>query len=163
MKAVPLELKQAQDYIHKYHRHHEPAHRDKFRIGCVEDGEIIGVIQVGRPVNRYLDDGYTLEVLRLCSNGKKNVCSFLYSKAARIAMEMGYKRIITYILESEAGTSLKAAGWHLDKSGVGGGSWDVPSRPRVMEEQQLSLFEEPRKKYPAERKQRWVKELEVKR
>ena len=58
---------------------------------------------------------------------------------------------------------LKAAGWHLDKSGVGGGSWDVPSRPRVMEEQQLSLFEEPRKKYPTERKQRWVKELEVKR
>ena len=100
---------------------------------------------MGRPVNRYLDDGYTLEVLRLCSNGKKNVCSFLYSKADRIAMEMGYKRIITYILESEAGTSLKAAGWHLDKSGVGGGSWDVPSRPRVMEEQQLSLFEEPRK------------------
>lgn len=32
-----------------------------------------------------------------------------------------------------------------------------------MEEQQLSLFEEPRKKYPTERKQRWVKELEVKR
>lgn len=109
MKAVPLELKQAQDYIHKYHRHHEPAHRDEFRIGCAEDGEIIGVIQVGRPVNRYLDDGYTLEVLRLCSNGKKNVCSFLYSKAARIAMEMGYKRIITYILESETGTRPKGS------------------------------------------------------
>lgn len=161
MNAVPLELKQAQDYIRKYHRHHTPAHRDKFRIGCMEDRELIGVIQVGRPVSRHLDDGYTLEVLRLCTTGRRNVCSFLYSRAARIAKELGYKRIITYILDSEAGTSLKAAGWHLDKAGVGGGSWDVPSRPRILEEQQLSLFDEPKKKYPTERKQRWVKELEV--
>lgn len=159
MKAIPLELKQAQDYIRKYHRHHEPAHRDKFRIGCMDEGKLIGVIQVGRPVNRYLDDGETLEVLRLCSNGDKNVCSFLYSRAARIAKEMGYKRIITYILESEKGTSLKASGWHMEKYGVGGGSWDVPSRPRTMEEQQLNLFGEVRKKYPTERKQRWIKEL----
>lgn len=160
MRAIPLELKQAQDYIHKYHRHHEPAHRDKFRIGCEENGKLVGVIQVGRPVNRHLDDGKTLEVLRLCTEGERNVCSFLYSKAARIAKEMGYHRIITYILESETGASLKAAGWHLDQTGVGGGSWDTPSRPRTMQEQQLSLFGEP-KKYPTEKKQRWAKELEV--
>lgn len=120
MIAVPMELKDAQDYINTYHRHHQAAHRDKFRIAAMEDGKIVGVVQVGRPVARVLDDGNTLEVLRLCSDGTKNVCSFLYSKAAKVAKEMGYTKIITYILESETGTSLKASGWHCEAVNVGG-------------------------------------------
>lgn len=160
MRAVPLELKEAQEYIHRYHRHHEPAHRDKFRIGCADDeGNLVGVIQVGRPVSRHLDDGETLEVLRLCSNGDRNVCSFLYSRAARIAKELGYRKIITYILESENGTSLKASGWHLEEFGVGGGSWDVPSRPRETQIYQISLFGVEKQKYPVCKKQRWAKEV----
>ena len=114
MVAVPIELKDAQAYINQYHRHHIAAHRDKFRIAASNGKDIIGVIQVGRPVSRILDDGNTLEVLRLCTTGDRNVCSFLYSRAARIAKEMGYAKIITYILESEHGTSLKAAGWKLE-------------------------------------------------
>ena len=55
---------------------------------------------------------------------------FLYSRAARIAKEIGYKRIITYILESETGISLKASGWHLEATNCGGRSWNTPSRPR---------------------------------
>lgn len=157
--AVPIELKQAQAYIDKYNRHHKAAHRDKFRIGASDGGELVGVIQVGRPVSRYLDDGLTLEVLRLCTNGKKNVCSFLYSRAARIAKELGYKKIITYILKSENGTSLKASGWHLEDDNVGGSDWNCPSRPREVITQQLSLFEE-KPKYPVGvSKQRWAKEL----
>lgn len=159
MKAVPLELKEAQEYIHKHHRHHEPAHRDKYRIGCIEGDELVGVIQVGRPVNRHMDDKKTLEVLRLCSRGDKNVCSFLYSRAARVAKELGYSKIITYILESETGTSLKASGWRLEDENVGGGSWNCPSRPRELQAQQLSLFPE-KQKYPIGKKQRWGKDLE---
>lgn len=158
MRAVPMELKEAQEYIHKYHRHHEPAHRDKFRIGCEDGGQLLGVVQVGRPVNRHMDDGKTLEVLRLCSQGGQNVCSFLYSRAARIAKEMGYTKIITYILESESGANLKDSGWKLEEEGVGGGSWNCPSRPRELEATQLSLFPE-KKKYPTEKKQRWEKDL----
>ena len=94
MKAVPIELKEANAYISKYHRHHKPSSRDKFRVGCEEDGELVGVIQVGRPLSRHLCDGKTLEVLRCCTNGKPNVASFLYSRAARIAKEMGYKKIM---------------------------------------------------------------------
>ena len=41
-----------------------------------------------------------VEVTRLCTDGTKNACSFLYGAAARIAKEMGYKQIQTYILES---------------------------------------------------------------
>lgn len=159
MKAVPIELKDAQNYINTYHRHHQAAHRDKFRIAAEKNGEIVGVIQVGRPVSRVLDDGKTLEVLRLCTNGEKDVCSFLYAKAARIAKELGYSKIVTYILESEPGTSLKVAGWLLEKDQVGGSDWNTPCRPRELYDSQLSLF--PTKpKYPIDqRKQRWCKIL----
>lgn len=160
MIAIPIELKAAQAYINKYHRHHQAAHRDKFRIAASDDsGNIIGVIQVGRPVSRILDNGDTLEVLRLCTNGDKNVCSFLYSRAARIAKEMGYKKIITYILESENGVSLKASGWQLEAENVGGSDWNVPSRPREVIATQMNLFDE-KPKYPVNvKKQRWVKYL----
>ena len=159
MVAAPIELKDAQNYINKFHRHHQAAHRDKFRIAAMEYGEIVGVIQVGRPVSRVLDDGKTLEVLRLCTNGGKNVCSFLYSRAARVAKEMGYEKIITYILESERGASLKASGWILEADGVGGKDWNTPSRPREVISEQISMFPE-KQKYPInERKQRWVKDL----
>ena len=89
-KTVPLELKVANEYVAMLHRHHDPVYRDKFRFGASLDGKLVGVIQVGRPVSRNLDDGKTLEVVRLCTDGTKDVCSFLYSKAARIAKEMGY-------------------------------------------------------------------------
>jgi hypothetical protein len=121
LRAIPIELKEAKEYINQFHRHHQAAHRDKFRIACTDDkGNMLGVVQVGRPVSRMLDDGKTLEVLRLCSTGEKDVCSFLYSRSARIAKEMGYTKIITYILETETGTSLKASGWKLEVENVGG-------------------------------------------
>ena len=120
IKAVPLSLKEANAYIDENHRHHAHAQGDKFRVGAEVDGVLVGVAQCGRPVGRYLDDGKTLEVIRLCTNGSRNVCSFLYSRCARIAQEMGYERIITYILSSENGASLTASGWYLDKKEAGG-------------------------------------------
>ena len=127
--AIPLELKQANAFVAEHHRHHDPVYRDKFRVGCEMEGEVVGVANVGRPVNRNLDDGKTLEVTRLCTTGEKDVCSFLYSRCARIAKEMGYSKIITYILDSESGTSLKASGWYKEAD-VSGKNWSCPSRPR---------------------------------
>jgi len=121
MKAVPLDLNKCNAFVSELHRHHAPVHRDKWRVGCVDDdGKLHGVIQVARPVSRYLDDGKTVEVVRCCSDGTRNVCSFLYSRAARIAKEMGYEKIITYILDSESGTSLKASGWKVEQKSAGG-------------------------------------------
>lgn len=145
MNATPLTQRQAAEYITLNHRHHKPARGDVFRIGAEIEGKLVGVIQCGRPVNRYLDDGRTLEATRLCTDGTRNVCSFLYAKAARIAKEIGYKRIYTYILDSETGASLRAAGWKLDGM-TQGGSWDCPSRSRT-------------DKAPTCPKQRWVKHL----
>lgn len=105
IKAIPLELSEANAFVDSFHRHHASVHRDKFRVGAMLNGTLVGVVQVGRPVSRNMDDGKTLEVVRLCTNGSKDVCSFLYGKAARIAKELGYEKIITYILESESGGS----------------------------------------------------------
>lgn len=128
LKPVPLELKEANAFVSEFHRHHDPVYRDKFRLGCEKDGKLVGCVQVGRPVARALDDGETLEVVRLCSTGEKNVCSFLYSAAARVAKELGYKKIITYILSTEDGASLRASGWEKEAD-IRGHSWNCPSRP----------------------------------
>lgn len=161
MKAIPIELKQANAFVENLHRHHLPVHRDKFRIGCIaDDGHLCGVGQCARPVSRVLDDGNTIEVVRCCTDGTYNACSFIYSRLARIAKEMGYKKIITYILESETGTSLKASGWHLEADNLKGREWNTPSRRRVLVEQQMSIFGYNKPKYSTENKKRYARILE---
>lgn len=93
---------------------------------------LIGVATVGRPVSRMIqaNEPYTLEVNRLCTDGTPHVASKLYAACWRAARALGYRRLITYILASEPGTSLSAAGWR-EVGKRGGGSWSVPSRPRV--------------------------------
>ena len=129
LKAVPVTQKRAAEFVKEMHRHHPPARGDLFRVGAQMDGKLVGIAQVGRPVARALDDGKTCEVIRLCTDGADNACSFLYARAARIAAAMGYEKIITYILEEETGTSLKAAGWEKEAL-VAGRSWSCKSRPR---------------------------------
>ena len=159
MRAIPISLKDANDFVSKMHRHHKPVHRDKFRIGVLDDNDnLCGVGQCARPVSRILDDGMTIEVVRCCTDGTFNACSFIYSKLARIAREMGYKRIITYILETESGASLKASGWSKDCDGCGGYSWNTPSRKRDVVDAQISLFDDVAK-YPTAPKSRWIKLL----
>ena len=130
IKIIPISLKQANDYVLKHHRHHSKVQGCKFCIGVVDDkNELRGVAIVGRPVSRFLDNGLTAEVTRLCTDGYKNACSFLYAACSRIAKNMGYDRIITYILATEKGTSLKASNWTCNGP-CGGGNWNVASRPR---------------------------------
>ena len=85
---------------------------------------------IGRPVARYLDDGWTLEVNRCCTDGTRNACSMLYAAAWRAARAMGYKRLVTYIMESENGASLRAAGWKCVGQ-AGGLRWTGKRRPEV--------------------------------
>lgn len=138
----PITYREACAFIAKHHRHHAPPQGFKFGI-AVNDGEkVVGVVTVGRPVARRLDDGYTAEVTRCCTDGTKNAPSMLYSAAWRAARAMGYRRLITYTLQSEPGTSLLAANWKLIGS-AGGGNWNTPGRPRVDTEltEQKKLWE----------------------
>jgi hypothetical protein len=129
LRSVPLDLESANEFVLRTHRHHGPVVGHKFSIGAALDDKLVGVAIVGRPVSRHRDDGLTLEVTRLCTDGTRNACSFLYGAAARAAFALGYKRIGTYIRKDETGASVIGAGWRL----VGetpGRSWSVPSRPR---------------------------------
>lgn len=129
LSAVPMDLEGANEFVTRHHRHHGPVVGHKFSIGAAMGGQLVGVVIVGRPVSRHRDDGLTLEVTRLCTDGTKDAPSFLYGAAARAAFAMGFKRIGTYIRKDEPGTTLKAAGWRLIAE-TPGKSWSVPSRPR---------------------------------
>ena len=128
LTLIPVSLKEANAFVAAHHRHHKPVTGHKFSIGCECDGRLAGVVIAGRPVSRYLDNGLTLEVTRLCTTGEKNVCSMLYAAAARAAKAMGYRKIITYTLDTEDGTSIRAAGWTCAGS-AGGKRWTGQRRP----------------------------------
>ena len=125
---TPITLREANAFVDRHHRHHKAVTGHKFSIGCSQDGQLVGVAIMGRPVSRYLDDGLTLEVNRLCTTEEKNVCSMLYVAAARAAKAMGYRKIITYTLDTEPGTSLRAAGW-MCAGPAGGVRWTGSRRP----------------------------------
>jgi hypothetical protein len=132
LTLVPCTLRQATAYVEQHHRHHAPPQGGLFAVGVARegDGEMCGVAIVGKPVARNLNDAWTAEVTRVATDGTRNACSMLYGACWRAARALGWRRLITYTLTEEPGTSLRAAGWKV----VGetkGGSWDRPSRPRV--------------------------------
>ena len=126
----PLRFAEACAFIRDYHRHHFPPQGHLFSIGVNDSKKVVGVAIVGRPVARMLDDGWTAEVTRLCTDGTPHVGSKLYAACWRAVRAMGYRRLITYVLEREPGTSLKASGWR-ELYVTDGGSWNRESRPRV--------------------------------
>ena len=125
--AVPISLVEANEFIRRTHRHHSPVIGHKFSIGAVAQNELVGVSVCGRPVARKCDHLTVLEVTRVATNGYRNACSFLYGKCANAAKAMGYEKIQTYTLESEMGSSLRAAGF-LPAAVSPGGSWNGGNR-----------------------------------
>lgn len=85
LRLVPLTLRAANAFVARHHRHAGPTRGMKFALGAQQAGRLVGVAIVGRPLARALDDGATLEVLRLCTTGAPNACSFLYGAARRAA------------------------------------------------------------------------------
>ena len=131
LRHLRITFAEATTFVSAHHRHHTAPVGHLYSIGAWRGGELVGVVIVGRPVARARDDGLTAEVTRLCVlDNEPNACSFLYGKAAKAAMALGFRRIGTYTLARESGTSLRAAGWTLIGE-AGGGSWSAPSRLRI--------------------------------
>ena len=134
LTLVPMTLAEANEFVRQHHRHHRPVPGAKFctAVASSEDGiwHVLGVAIAGRPVARMADDGWTLEVNRTCVSEAPNANSMLYGACARAAFAMGYKRLVTYTLPEEGGTSLRAAGWR-EIGRAGGGPWSRANRPRV--------------------------------
>jgi len=142
LQIVHIELDEAADFVTRFHRHHIAPIGHKFSIGVELNGSLVGVAITGRPVSRILDDGQTLEVTRVATDGTKNASSALYGACRRACFALGYKRLFSYTLPTETGSSLRAAGYRC--LGIaGGGSWSVPSRPRL-------------DKHPLQKKFKWA-------
>lgn len=144
LKVKPTTLAKANTYVAEHHRHHKPVQGHRFSLVVVdEDNTIHGVVICGRPVARMIDPDEVLEVTRLCTDGTPNACSLLYAASARAAKAMGFSKIQTYILDSESGISLRAAGWTLDGL-TKGRQWEhTDGKPRRTDQ-------------PTNDKQRWA-------
>lgn len=129
MELRPISFKDACEFVKIHHRHLRPPQGHKFSISCINDDQVVGVCMVGRPVSRYLDNGLTLEIRRVATDGTRNACSYLYAAAWRVTRNLGYKKLITYILFSENGTSLYAVDFKCVGE-AGGGKWHRIKRPR---------------------------------
>ena len=131
LELTPLTLKEARRFVDRHHRHHRAPQGGLFAVGVALAGRVAGVAIVGRPVARHLDNGYTAEVTRLCVlEGTPNAASKLYGACWRAARALGYRRLVSYTLTAEPGTSLRAAGWRCVGE-TGGDTWDRSGRPRV--------------------------------
>ena len=149
LSIKPMTFSEANKYVIEHHRHNDKVAGCKFAIGCMDGDRLCGVALCGRPVSRHMDDGFTLEIYRCCTDGTRNACSKIYGACVRIAKDMGYKRIDTYTLESEDGASLKASNFVCEGE-AGGTHWTG----KRYDYQQVSLFGG--KKLPPVMKRRWL-------
>lgn len=129
MKLRHIELKDANAFVAAHHRHNKPVVGHRFSLAAYDGDRLCGVAIAGRPIARAYDQQNTLEVTRLCTDGTRNACSFLYGAVVRAAKALGYSEIITYTLATETGASLKAAGF-VREAEVKWHSWNSKSRPR---------------------------------
>ena len=142
LTIVPCDLDEANAFVERVHRYHGPVVGHKFSLAVTDEADVIRCVAiVGRPVARHLDDGWTLEVTRVATDGCPNACSALYGAARRATFALGFRRLVTYTLPAESGASLRGAGWRVIGE-AGGGRWSRKDRPRV-------------DKHPTQAKLRW--------
>lgn len=147
LQITPIDFKSAKQFVSQYHRHNSAPQGHKFSIAVESGGVRIGVAMASIPRAIHQNDWETLEVIRCCVDERfRNACSKAYSAVIRVAKGMGYKRLLTYTLVDEPGSSLLAVGFKKDgiveSRGYG---WNSPSRPRKKPE-----------RYPEGDKIRWV-------
>lgn len=133
LRLVPVNFRGACGFVQMWHRHHDAPQGCKFCTGVADEhGVLRGVAIVGRPVARWYDNGQTLEVTRVATDGTPNACSMLYAAAWNASKPLGYTRLITYTQAGESGSSLKAAGWRIVAERPAHDGWNRPSRPREL-------------------------------
>lgn len=134
----PITLRAARRYVAEHHRHNQASKFWLFGCAVRLDGQIVGVGIAGLPKAKALMDGLTVEITRVCTDGTRNACSRLYGALSRAAFALGYRRVVTYTLAVEPGSSLLAAGFERVAELPARSGWDCPSRPRA----EVNLFGE---------------------
>lgn len=154
---VPTTLTAAKRFVGEHHRHNLPPVTWRFGVavaGCAT-GNVFGVGMAGNPMARKLmvADPTLIEIVRCTVTDAPNACSMIYGALCRAAKALGYRKVITYTLASEPGSSLLAAGFQLVAELPPSRGWDQPSRPRY----ERDLFGNTRT--PEEAKNRWERVL----
>lgn len=115
LEVVPLTLRSANDFVAEHHRHNGRTARNggKWAIGVSDGEQLWGVAIVGNPLSATYMDGFTAEVLRVCTrpDAPMGCCSKLYSRCWQLWRMMGGRLLITYTLQTESGASVIGAGW----------------------------------------------------
>lgn len=147
LTVVPCELDDANEFVRRHHRHLGAVVGHRFSLAVADpEGQIRGVAIVGNPIGMHDADGLTLQLTRSATDGHPNAGSCLNAACVRATFALGYRRLITFTLQSESGTTLRAAGFTLvgqtQRTGKGAGVWNCKARPRI-------------DKAPAQRKFRW--------
>lgn len=135
LRLVPCTISYAKQYVRHHHRHNPKVVGALFAVACesVTTGALVGVALVGRPVSKEMQKQGYVEAVRVCTDGTRNACSFLISRARRAAVALGYDqgKFLTYSLVDEGGASLRGAGLRVAKC-LEARSWSDHSvaRPR---------------------------------
>ena len=110
---IPCTLGEASEFVGNFHRHNKPPQGGLFAVGASDGAALVDVAIVGRPVSRHMQDGATVEVTRCCvvDSAPKGTPSALYIACWRAAKALGWRRLITYTLQTESGASMRGAGW----------------------------------------------------
>ena len=132
LHLIPVSFADACGFVKLWHRHLAPPIGHRFSVAVADEAGVLrGVVIVGRPVARSYDNGTTVEVTRLATDGTPNAGSMLYAAAWRAAKALGYRRVVTYILaDEETGASLRAAGYRVVAQRPPRAGWTTPSPPR---------------------------------
>ena len=124
-----IHIREANAFVARFHRHSLSTAGGKFAVAARYGDRLVGVAIAGRPVARLLDDGLTLEVFRVCTDGTHNACSCLSGRVKTISRLRCYRKVITYTLAEESGASLRAVG-AKPVAVVEPQGWDRPNRRR---------------------------------
>lgn len=125
LHILPITIKAAATYVALWHRHLPEVAGGLWALRAVVGDKTVGVAIVGRPTAQMTqaNEPLTCEVNRCSTDGTEHACSALYAAATRTARAQGWRKIITYTLPTESGSSLKALreqGWRDEGLTEGG-------------------------------------------
>jgi hypothetical protein len=124
-----MTLKQANQAILDWHRHHKPVLAARLAVGAYVAAELQGVAVVENPRAAPLNDGKTWEVTRLSvrEDAEKNVASRLLGACWRASKALGIERLVSYTRADESGHSYLASGWTRAAT-VKGREWNTGNK-----------------------------------
>ena len=130
----PMNLGEARKFVELHHSHHHAPIGGLCAVGVACAGRLVCVAILSRPVARRLQAQGCVEVSRVASDGTtEHAASKAIGAIARAAIALGWRRLVSYTLLGEAGTSYRAAGWRVVMVGEGNQfQWNCSGRVREL-------------------------------